>query len=500
MENKVRVRFAPSPTGFVHIGSLRTALYNYLYAKKNGGDYILRIEDTDQTRYVEGAIEDMTAIFDWAGLVNDEGVAVEDGQIIQKGGNGPYIQSERLAIYKEHIDILLEQDHAYYCFCSRERLDQVKQEQMDKGDTPRYDGHCRAISLEEGRKRAAAGEPHVIRLKFPKDTDITFSDVVRGQVTMNTRDLDDQVLVKTDGFPTYHFAVVVDDHLMGISHVIRGEEWVSSTPKHVFLYKAFGWEAPQFVHLPNILGKSKKKLSKRHDSVAASDFRAKGYLPQGLLNYLALVGWSPDTERELFEMQDLIQAFSLERISKSGGIFDIEKLNYINSHYMKTEDLDVLTDLAIPHLMEAGYITQEDVGARYDWIKGLVTLLRDRISHMEDIKGEAAIFFQTEYALGGEEAKDIIKTEHLPLLLDHFESKVQEADVIGDDFGKTAFKAIQKETGYKGKDLFMPLRVALTGEVHGPDMGLTLKVLGKEKTLSRISYARTLIRDTISFS
>lgn len=215
-------------------------------------------------------------------------------------------------------------------------------------------------------------------------------------------------------------------------------------------------------------------------------------MPQGLLNYLALVGWSPDGEQELFAMEDLIQAFSLERISKSGGIFDVEKLNYINSHYMKTEDLDVLTALAVPQLIEAGYITQEDVKERYDWIKGLVTLLRDRISHMEEIKNEAAIFFQTEYELAGEEAKAIIKTEHLPLLLELFESKLRAAEEIGDDFGKTVFKAIQKESGHKGKALYMPLRVALTGEVHGPDMGLMVKVLGKERTLARIAYARTL--------
>ncbi len=495
MDKKVRVRFAPSPTGFVHIGSLRTALYNYLFARKHGGDYILRIEDTDRTRLVEGAIENMLEIFDWAGIHNDEGVRTENGKVVQHGAFGPYIQSERLEIYQKYIDELLEKDKAYYCFCSRERIERVKEEQMARGDTPKYDGFCRGIPLAEARRRAASGEPYVIRLKFPENTDISFEDIVRGRVTVNTNDLDDQVLMKTDGFPTYHFAVVVDDHLMEITHVIRGEEWVISTPKHVFLFEAFGWEAPRFVHLPNILNKQRKKLSKRHDDVAAYDFRNKGYLPEGLINYLALVGWSPDSEQEIFSMEELTQHFSLERISRSGGIFDVDKLNYINSHYMKTCDLDVLTELAVPHLAAAGYIAEEEMAdqAKRDWVKGVVTLLRDRISHMSEIRDEAGIFFKTTYEVVGEESKAALGVAHLPQLLDVLERKVRAADSIGDDFGKATLKEIQSETGFKGKDLFMPVRTALIGEAHGPDLGLTLKVLGKENVLSRIAYARTLI-------
>ncbi len=496
MDKKVRVRFAPSPTGFVHIGSLRTALYNYLFAKKHHGDYILRIEDTDQTRFVEGAIENMLEIFDWADIHNDEGVIIKDGRVSQHGPLGPYIQSERLEIYRQYIDELLEKDCAYYCFCTRERIQQVKEDQMARGETPRYDGYCRSIPLAEARARAAGGEAHVIRLKFPENTDISFEDIVKGKVTVNTGDLDDQVLMKTDGFPTYHFAVVIDDHLMEITHVIRGEEWVTSTPKHVFLYEAFGWEAPQFVHLPNILNRERKKLSKRQDDVAASDFRAKGYLPQGLINYLALVGWSPETEQEIFTMTELIEHFSLERISKSGGIFDVDKLNFINSHYIKTESLDVLTELAIPQLMDAGYITSEDIKnpEKLDWIKGVVTLLRDRLSHMSQIREEAGIFFKTTYELSGVEAEAAMMAPQTPALLDAFEKRVMAVDVITDDFGKTAFKEIQTETSYKGKDLYMPIRTALIGEVHGPDMGLTLKVLGKENVLARIAYARTLLK------
>ena len=297
--SEVRVRFAPSPTGFVHIGSLRTALYNYLFAKKMGGKYILRVEDTDRTRLVDGAIENMLNAMKWAGVNHDEGVMLDDnGNVVQKGEYGPYIQSERLDIYKKYIQELLDNGKAYYCFCTKERLDEVREKQKEAGETPRYDGHCRDLTQEEIDAKIAAGEPYVIRLRLPENHVIKFTDLVRGETEFNTNDLDDQVLIKTDGFPTYHFAVVVDDHLMKITHVIRGEEWVSSTPKHVYLYEAFGWEAPKFVHLPNILNKEKKKLSKRQGDVAVEDFKKKGYLPEGLVNYVALVGWSPEENKE----------------------------------------------------------------------------------------------------------------------------------------------------------------------------------------------------------
>ena len=266
--SEVRVRFAPSPTGFVHIGSLRTALYNYLFAKKMGGKYILRVEDTDRTRLVDGAIENMLNAMKWAGVNHDEGVMLDDnGNVVQKGEYGPYIQSERLDIYKKYIQELLDNGKAYYCFCTKERLDEVREKQKEAGETPRYDGHCRDLTQEEIDAKIAAGEPYVIRLRLPENHVIKFTDLVRGETEFNTNDLDGQVLIKTDGFPTYHFAVVVDDHLMKITHVIRGEEWVSSTPKHVYLYEAFGWEAPKFVHLPNILNKEKKKFMKKMKSL-----------------------------------------------------------------------------------------------------------------------------------------------------------------------------------------------------------------------------------------
>lgn len=486
----VRVRFAPSPTGFVHIGSLRTALYNYLFAKKNDGKYILRVEDTDQSRYVEGAIEGMLDSMAWAGIDHDEGV-ISNGEFLgQRGNFGPYIQSQRLDIYQKYIKTLLDSGNAYYCFCSKEKLDKTREKQRIEGLTAGYDGHCRDLSKEDVEKRLLAGEPYVIRLKFPKSRDIKFNDIVRGEVVMNTDDLDDQVLIKSDGFPTYHFAVVVDDYLMGITHIIRGEEWLSSTPKHVYLYEVFGWEVPQYVHLPNILNHDRKKLSKRQGDVAVEDFLNKGYLPEGLVNYIALVGWSPEDNEEIFSMEELEQKFSLERVSKSGGVFDINKLNWVNGHYIRESTVDRITDLAIPYLIEAGYITEEDAKGKYDWLKDLVSVLQDRISYVAEIKEKAVIFFKTEIELKDDESKEIIKGEQLPQLLDVFQTKVKEAEVIDEDFGKKVFKEIQKETGIKGPNLFKPIRVVLTGEVQGPDLPLVMKVLGSENILKRIQYVK----------
>ena len=277
---------------------------------------------------------------------------------------------------------------------------------------------------------------------------------------------------------------------MGITHVIRGEEWVISTPKHVYLYEAFGWKAPVFVHLPNILNTERKKLSKRHGDVAATDFKNKGYLPEGLINYLALVGWSPDSEQEIFQMEDLIQSFSLKRVSKSGGIFDTNKLNWVNSQFIREYDLDVIAELSIPFLVNAGYISEEDAKKKINWVKDMISILRDRMSYLGEIKKEAAIFFNDAIEPKDDEAKEVLKLSHIQELLNIFEEKVKDAETIDQDFGKIVFKQSQKETGFKGKNLYMPIRVMLTGEVHGPDMGMTLKVLGKEKILSRIKYVR----------
>ena len=487
----VRVRFAPSPTGFVHIGSLRTALYNYLFAKRMGGEYILRVEDTDRTRIVDGAIENMLEAMAWAGVNHTEGVVLgENKEITQVGEYGPYIQSERLDIYKDYVQQLLDSGKAYYCFCSKERLDEVREKQKEAGETPKYDGNCRNLSKEEVEAKLAAGEEYVIRLKLPENHVIKFTDLVRGETEFNTDELDDQVLIKTDGFPTYHFAVVIDDHLMKITHVIRGEEWISSTPKHVYLYEAFGWEAPTFVHLPNILNKEKKKLSKRHGDVAVEDFKKKGYLPEGLVNYVALVGWSPDDNQELFTMKELEEHFSIERVSKSGGVFDTDKLNWVNQHYIKDASDEYITDLAIPFLIEAGYITEEDAKNRYDFVKDMVSVVKEKLQYVKEVTEHVNIFFGDKVELETEECREFLKLEHIPTLINALEEKIGAADEINEEAFKAMLKEIQKEHGIKGKNLFMGTRIILTGQMHGPDLPKAAAVIGKDMCLNRIKYVK----------
>ncbi len=488
--SNVRLRFAPSPTGYVHIGSLRTALYDYLFAKQKGGKYILRVEDTDRNRYVEGAIENMVQSLLWAGVEHDEGVFVENGKLVQKGEYGPYIQSERLDIYKKYIAELIEKGYAYYCFCDKERLDNVREEQKAKGLTPMYDKHCRTTNIEDAKKRIEAGEEYTIRLKVPENKDILFNDVIRGEVTINSSEVDDQVLIKSDGFPTYHFAVVVDDHLMKISHVVRGEEWLVSTPKQVILYEAFGWEIPKFVHLPTVLNKDKKKLSKRQGDVAVGDFKKKGYLPEALVNYLALVGWSPEGNKEIFSMDELIDEFSFERVSKTGGVFDNDKLNWVNGQFIRNADIDRITKLAIPHLVEVGYITENDVENRYDWIKMMVSTVQEKISYIAEITDHVDIFFKNEIDPENEEAKEMLKGEQVSTLLEAFKEELSLVDEVDEEFANSIFKVLKKKTGIKGKNLFMPARVMITGQLHGPDMGNIILVLGKQNILKRIEYVK----------
>ena len=489
----VRVRFAPSPTGFVHIGSLRTALYNYLFAKGNEGKYILRVEDTDRARYVEGAIEGMIESMLWAGVSHDEGFQLEQDRLVEVGEYGPYMQSRRLDIYQKHIKQLLHQEDAYYCFCSKERLDQVREEQRSRGETPKYDGHCKGLTKEEASEKIKRGEEYVVRLKMPEDREIEFEDLVRGKMSFHTSDVDDQVLIKSDGFPTYHFAVVVDDYLMGITHIIRGEEWVTSTPKHIHLYKAFGWDLPKYVHLPNILNKDKKKLSKRQGDVAVEDFKKKGYLPEALVNYIALIGWSPEDNQEIFTMEELKQKFDLTRVSKSGGVFDLEKLNWMNNHYIKEADNRRLARLAIPYLEEAGHLNPGEGEAKISWVEDLMEVLKEYLDYLAQVPEKAELFFKEEIQISPE-GWEILSDDHIDELLEAFYQKVKHAEVIDQAFGKEVFKLLKKEVGAKGPKLFKPARVAVTGETQGPDLTLVMKILGREKLLKRIEFVQRQLK------
>lgn len=487
----VRVRFAPSPTGYLHIGGLRTALFNYLYARHTGGDMLLRIEDTDRTRFVEGALENLLKALKWSGIEIDEGVMLdENGEVTQKGDCGPYIQSERVekGIYDKYINQLIEEGKAYYCFCSQERIDKVRDQQRADGLTPKYDGLCRSIPLEEAKKRVAAGEPHTVRLKLPVNRDITFNDRIKGKITFNTDDQDDQVLIKRDGFPTYHFAVVVDDHLMGITHVVRGDEWVSSTPKHVYLYEAFGWEAPEYIHLPTVLNKDHKKYSKRNGDGMVEDFIEEGYMAEGLINFLALLGWSPDSEEEIFTMKQLAEQFDFDRVNKTGAVFDKRKLDWVNGHYVRDLSVEELAEKIKPYLMKAGLI---DEYYPEDKLNLLAATWQSAIDKFSDAPELAKNYFiKDQDMVWDEEAVEAIKTEDAKKLIDAFLNHLEEVDEIDEEFASTIMKKIQKETGIKGKNLWFPVRAAVTGSVHGPELSNAFVIMGKEKIKERLNYVK----------
>lgn len=487
----VRVRFAPSPTGYLHIGGLRTALFNYLYARHTGGDMLLRIEDTDRTRFVEGALENLLKALKWAGIEIDEGVMLdENGEVTERGDCGPYIQSERVekGIYNKYIDQLVEEGKAYYCFCSQERIDKVRDQQRADGLTPKYDGLCRSLPLEEAKKRVAAGEPHTVRLKLPVNRDITFNDRIKGKITFNTDDQDDQVLIKRDGFPTYHFAVVVDDHLMGITHVVRGDEWVSSTPKHVYLYEAFGWQAPEYIHLPTVLNKDHKKYSKRNGDGMVEDFIEEGYMPEGLINFLALLGWSPDSEEEIFTMKQLAEQFDFDRVNKTGAVFDKRKLDWVNGHYVRDLSVDELAEKIKPFMIKAGLI---DESYPENKLKLLAATWQSAIDKFSDAPELSKNYFIDDRQMSwDDEAVEAISTEDAKRLIDSFLNHLDQVDEIDEEFATSVMKKIQKETGIKGKNLWFPVRAAITGSVHGPELSNAFIIMGKEKIKNRLNFVK----------
>lgn len=473
----VRVRFAPSPTGYLHVGGLRTALYNYLFAKHHGGAFILRIEDTDQSRFVEGAIENLLRTLEWVGLKFDEGPSVE-------GNFGPYIQSQRLDIYRSEVTRLLEKKHAYYCFCTPEELETSRHKQLSENQGAMYDRRCRRLSPEEVSTKLDAGMAHTIRMKAPLDGEVSFHDLIRGDVTVPCSVIDDQVLLKSDGFPTYHLANVVDDHLMAITHVIRGEEWLPSTAKHVLLYQAFGWDIPQFAHLPLLLNPDKSKLSKRQGDVAVEDFREKGFLPEALLNFVALLGWSTTDNRELFTLTELIHEFSLERVGKSGAIFDLEKLRWFNARYLHELDSERLVSLCIPFLLAEGCDVSDNERTR-----AIIEAVRTRMTLPLDVVAETVLFYSEGIQWESDEVRAMTKTDTARVVLLSAHAAFTSLTEWKRDPIKAAIKDVQQTTGIKGKDLFMPIRIALTGASHGLDLPVIAELLGKDVCLSRIQMA-----------
>ncbi|WAM36701.1 glutamate--tRNA ligase [Caldicellulosiruptor acetigenus] len=481
---EVRTRFAPSPTGHLHIGGARTALFNYLFAKRYGGKFILRIEDTDLER---SSIESEKVIIEslrWLGIEWDEGVEVG-------GPYGPYRSTERVDIYKKYVDVLFEKGYAYYCYCTEEELEGQRQELLSKGQMPRYLGKCRNLTEEQKRRFEQEGRKPTVRFKVPEGVKIVVHDLVRGDVEFMSDDIGDFVIVKSDGIPTYNFAVVIDDHLMKISHVIRGEEHLSNTPRQILIYNALGFELPQFAHVSLILGKDRTKMSKRHGSTWVEQYKEQGYLKEGLINFLALLGWSPPEDKEIFDMRYLIENFSLDRVSKNPAIFDIDKLNYINSHHIRLKSLDELTQMCIPYFVEAGYVKEDEAQSKFEWLKKIVKSVYEGLDYLSQIKDRVDIFFNNEVKIEDDEAKEVLKWEHVKDLINVFENKITQLNDLSSENIKALFKEIQKETGYKGKNLFMPIRVVLTGKTHGPELVEIIEIVGKENILKRLEFFKT---------
>jgi glutamyl-tRNA synthetase len=486
----VRVRYAPSPTGYPHIGNIRTALFNWLFARHTGGKFIVRIEDTDQSRKVEGAVEQILESLRWLGLDWDEGPGVG-------GGYGPYFQSERLTLYRQYAQQLVDSGHAYRCYCSSERLARMRTEMVERKESVRtYDRHCRDLSGDEQAKLGAQGVVPVIRFKVPLGGQTTFHDLIRGDITFDNGELDDLVLLKSDGYPTYHLANIVDDHTMEISHVMRADEWLSSTPRHVLLYAAFGWIPPLYAHLPMILGPDKSKLSKRHGATALLDYRDEGYLPEAIFNFLALLGWSLDDKTDVIGREELVRHFSLDRISRTAAVFDIKKLQWMNGFYIRQLNPAGLAERALPYFekqlplevkrpLDVGYVSQ------------VVALQQERAKTLCEFPQNSTYFFveDIEYPVdlflkGG------INRERARELLSASVSRLESLEEFDVSTLEASLRSLSEEVSVKTGDLFGLLRIAVTFRTASPPLFQTMAVLGKDRCVRRIRSAADKLSGT----
>ena len=481
---KVRTRFAPSPTGRMHVGNLRTALYAYLIAKHEGGDFMLRIEDTDQERYVEGALDIIYRTLEKTGLVHDEGPDKD-------GGVGPYVQSERQAsgIYMKYAKQLIEQGDAYYCFCDKERLESLKTSVSEDGtQIVNYDKHCLHLSKEEIEANLAAGKPYVVRINMPTEGTTTFHDEIYGDITVPNAELDDMILIKSDGYPTYNFANVIDDHLMNITHVVRGNEYLSSAPKYNRLYEAFGWEVPVYVHCPLITDENHKKLSKRCGHSSYEDLLDQGFVSEAIVNYVALLGWCPQDNREIFSLPELVEAFDYHHMSKSPAVFDINKLKWMNGEYLKAMDFDKFYELAEPYIKKV--ITKD-----YD-LKKIVSLIKSRIEILPDIKDQIDFFEAVpEYDTAMYCHKKMKTNEETSLeVLKEILPRLEAWDDYSNDALFGLLKGFAEEKGYKNGYVMWPVRTAVSGKQNTPG-GATeiMEVLGKAESVERIKNAIELL-------
>ncbi|WP_338553307.1 glutamate--tRNA ligase [Paenibacillus sp. KS-LC4] len=483
MTQEIRVRYAPSPTGHLHIGNARTALFNYLYARNLGGKFIIRIEDTDVKRNIAGGEESQLTYLKWLGIDWDESIDVG-------GDYGPYRQTERLDIYEKYWQDLLDRGLAYRCYCTEEELEREREEQTARGETPRYSGLHRNLTDEQRKAFEAEGRVPSIRFRVPEGRTYKFDDVVKGEISFDTAETGDFVIVKKDGIPTYNFAVALDDHLMKISHVLRGEDHISNTPRQLMIYEAFGWEPPRFGHMTLIVNENRKKLSKRDESIIQfiEQYDSLGYLPEAMFNFITLLGWSPEGEQEIFTREQLVEVFNAERLSKSPAVFDTQKLSWMNNEYLKKTDLARVVEMCLPHLVKAGRVSAQLDEAGRAWVTNLVALYQDKLRYAAEIVPHTELFFQ-EAAQDEEEATTVLAEEQVPAVLAAFLAQVEAtpAEAFDADSVKASIKTVQKDTGFKGKQLFMPIRAALTGQTHGPDLNQSIVLLGQAKVIARLN-------------
>lgn len=485
MANKIKVRFAPSPTGPFHIGGARSALFNWLVARHAGGQFLVRIEDTDLNRSSRESEENIKESMRWLGLDWDEGIDVG-------GPNGPYRQTERLAIYQKEIQRLISEGKAYYCYCTQEELEAERKAQLAEGKTPVYGGHCRHLTAEEKARYEAEGRKPVVRLRVPEGETIAFDDMVRGHVEFQSSGVGDFIIMKSDGIPVYNFAVVVDDALMGITHVIRAEEHLSNTPRQIAIYHALGYDVPEFGHISLILGADHKKMSKRHGATSVTAYKDMGYLPDAVVNYLALLGWAPKGEQEIFSREELIRSFSMDRVSSNDAVFDIEKLNWINFQYMKQLSPEALLDFVLSFLEKAGYVEEPLTDEKRAWLQQVVWYVRDRISYGAEAPAQVKMFFEDVPPFTDPEVVSILKTDSSPVILKAFIEALEALPDFTEEAVTACFKAVMKSTGIKGRAAFEPARIALTGVTKGPGMYEMIVLFGREKTL-------TLLRKALAF-
>lgn len=480
MTKEVRVRYAPSPTGHLHIGNARTALFNYLYAKHFNGKFIIRTEDTDEKRNVEGGEESQLEFLSWLGIEWEEGPDVG-------GEYGPYRQTERLDLYQKYTDDLFEKGLAYKCYMTEDELEKEREEQIANGQPPKYSGAHRDLTEEQIAAFEAEGRKPSIRFRVPENKTYTFHDLVRKNITFESSDFGDWVIVKKNGIPTYNFAVAIDDHLMEISHVLRGEEHISNTPKQMMVYEAFNWDIPTYGHMTLILNEDRKKLSKRDEHILQfiEQYRNLGFIPEAMFNFISLLGWSPVGEEEIFDKTTLIEIFDPERLSTSPAIFDQQKLKWMNGEYIKTLGLEKIIELTMPHLVAAGKLPEKMNQEKREWAENVIALYHEQLRYGAEIVELTELFF-TEEITYDEANMEVLNEEQVPEVLQSFKEQLSQLEGFTKDEIKAQIKATQKATGHKGKKLFMPIRVATTGQNHGPELPFAIELLGKDVIISRL--------------